>query len=371
MTGYILKRNNSYAFVYYTYNINGEKIQKWVGGFKTKKEAEIYRRKYNRNTKEVQKKTSQPVTLGEYLDNWLESYCKKRLAQNTVRGYKVNINHIKEAIGNVYIEDISASTLDTLFLKLDEKGLSGTTQLYIYNVLHKAFETGIKRQEILFNFCEMIEPPRKNRFKGAHFDKEEFKTFIGALSNIAPEYELAVLFALLLGLRRGEVLGLKWSDINKSNSTVQIQRTATPVNGGYVFSDCKTEESFRTLLLPEYLKEKLVNWQRLQSTFFDVPPEYIFCTRNGRIFSATTLNKQYRKALADCNLNTKMRFHDLRHSFATHLINSNVAVNTVSNMLGHSKTSTTLDIYVHADLASQSTAIKALESVLETAPQKA
>lgn len=108
-----------------------------------------------------------------------------------------------------------------------------------------------------------------------------------------------------------------------------------------------------------------------KARFFDVPPEYIFYTRNGRIFSATTLNKQYRKALADCNLNTKMRFHDLRHSFATHLINSNVAVNTVSNMLGHSKTSTTLDIYVHADLASQSTAIKALESVLETAPKKA
>ena len=163
--GPIVKRGKKYSFVYYAYNSNGEKSQQWVSGFNTKKEAEDYQREYNRKIKKSSVKIER-IKVGKYLDKYL-TICEKQkgLSPNTLNGYSVNIRHIKSIIGDYYLEDITADLLDELFYKLSEKGLSGTSQLYIYRVLHSAFEMGVKRREIYFNYCDMIEPPKKDKFQ--------------------------------------------------------------------------------------------------------------------------------------------------------------------------------------------------------------
>ena len=177
---------------------------------------------------------------------------------------------------------------------------------------------------------------------------------------------MPIILAVSLGLRRGEVLGLKWSDIDLKNKVLHIQRTATPHSNGYIFTDCKTDKSNRFLQLSDYLISKFLEWQNIQSTFdLENIIEFVFTQENGKIYSATTLNKKYKEILKKCDLDTNIRFHDLRHTFASYLISENVSVPIVSQMLGHSKVSTTLDIYTHSDIKQQKIAIDKFEKIVD------
>ena len=288
------------------------------------------------------------------------------MSPNTLNGYSVNIRHIKSIIGDYYLEDITADLLDELFYKLSEKGLSGTSQLYIYRVLHSAFEMGVKRREIYFNYCDMIEPPKKDKFQPTIILNDNLFKFFDYLNSYNIKYSLPIILAVSLGLRRGEVLGLKWSDIDLKNKVLHIQRTATPHKNGYIFTDCKTDKSNRFLQLSDYLIIKLLEWQNIQNTFsLEKTIDFVFTQENGKIYSATTLNKKYKEILKKCDLDTNIRFHDLRHTFASYLISENVAVPIVSQMLGHSKVSTTLDIYTHSDIKQQKIAIDKFEKIVD------
>lgn len=187
--------------------------------------------------------------------------------------------------------------------------------------------------------------------------------YIEYLKNYEVRLALPILLALLLGLRRGEVLGLKWSDIDFENRIVHIQRTATPAKGGFKFSDCKTDKSNRILMLPNLVLNKLLEWKDEQSMLSIINLDgYVFMQSTGKILSTTTLTKHFKKTLADCNL-AEMRFHDLRHTCASYLVSSSVPINTVSQILGHSKISTTLDVYTHVDFESQKTAIEKINAL--------
>ncbi len=307
------------------------------------------------------------IKVGKYLDKYLD-ICEnqKGLSPNTLNGYRVNIRHIKSVIGDYYLEDITADLLDELFLNLSLKGLSGTSQLYIYRVLHSAFELGVKRREIQFNYCDMIEPPKKDKFKPTIILNENLFDFFEILNSYNIKYSLPIMLSLNLGLRRGEVLGLKWSDIDFENKILHIQRTATPHKNGYIFTDCKTDKSNRLLQLSDYLISKLLEWQKIQNTFNLVNGiEFVFTQENGKVYSATTLNKKYKEILKKCDLDTNIRFHDLRHTFASYLISENVSIPIVSQMLGHSKVSTTLDIYTHSDIKQQKIAIDKFEKIVD------
>lgn len=160
-----------------------------------------------------------------------------------------------------------------------------------------------------------------------------------------------ICLCILLGLRRGESLGLKWSDFDFNNKTVHIQRTASPSKGGYHFSPCKTEKSNRFLSLPDIAVSVLENWKMYQSKFYLTidnfnPDDYVFYNYTCKILSCSAIRRYYKKALQDCNL-PDIRIHDLRHSYATLLLKKNIAPKVASNMLGHSDTRTTLDIYTH------------------------
>lgn len=358
MTGSIVKRGKSYSVVVYAYNTSGERKQQWISGFRTKKEAERYLKDYNNKLRREDVFVNH-VKLSKYLTNWLETYAvRKGLADNTINGYRVNIyNHIVTSIGDYYLDEINASVLDKLFEDLTEKGLGGTSQLYVYRVLHKAFETGVKRRELPFNPCDMIEPPRKTKNEMECITGDDMTLYVEYLKSYDVKIALPILLALVLGLRRGEILGLMWSDIDFENRVVHIQRTATPQKNGFVFSDCKTDKSNRVLMLPDIIYDKLLEWKNVQMSFNS--GGYVFTQSTGKILSATTLNKHFKKTLRDCGLD-EMRFHDLRHSCATYLVSASVPINTVSQILGHSKISTTLDCYTHTNFKSQETAMEKL-----------
>lgn len=366
MIGSIVKRDKTYSFVYYTYDLNGEKKQKWINGFRTKKEAQDYQKKYNKKLKPTVTCASH-IKLEKYLYNWLNTYCERKgLAKNTIDGYKVNIKHICNSIGQYYLDEINASILDILFEDLKNNGLGGTSQLYIYHVLHRAFETGVKRREIPYNYCDLIEPPKKDKNENNCIVGEEISKYISYVLSIDIKFALPILLSLCMGLRRGEVLGLSWSDINFDKNIISIKRTATPGNGGYIFSDCKTKKSKRALVIPDIVCSLLHKWNDVQSSFsINNPEEFVFMQENNKILCASTLNRHFKNSLKECGIDD-IRFHDLRHSFATFLISNSVPPNAVSQILGHSKISTTLDIYTHEDFTLQEVAFNCINNAVNT-----
>ncbi len=359
--GSVVKRGNLYSFVYYAYAPNGERKQIWESGFKTKKDAEKRQREFNNEFKK--RLVSDRKTVADFLKKYISICRKKQLSPNTISGYIVNCRHINSVIGDVFLNEITADMLDFLFDTLSGEGLSGTSCLYIYRTLHSAFELAVKRREIEYNYCDMIDPPKKNKFVAIPIEENHCKTLFSFLDEYDIRYSLPIFLALFLGLRRGEVLGLKWSDIDFEKSVIHIQRTATPCKGGFIFTDCKTEKSNRFLQISSFLIDKINLWRTTQSKFgiFDI--DFVFTQDNGKILSATTLNKKFKSVLRSCGIDTTTRFHDLRHTFASYLVNDNVPISVVSQMLGHSKVSTTLDIYTHSDIKQQSLAIKSLEKI--------
>lgn len=309
------------------------------------------------------------VKLSKYLYDWLDFYCRRRgLAQNTIDGYLVNIkNHIIPSIGNFCLDELDVRILDKLFSDLEEKGLSSTSQLYVFHTLHKAFDSAVKRRDIPFNYCDMIEPPKKDKFESKCLHSSDLASFYAYLDSLDISKSFPILIGLLLGLRRGEVLGLKWSDftydVPSGQMVLHVQRTLTPKKGGPRISDCKTDKSNRFLLVPSSVIQKFNEWRSYQESLGCYSSDgFLFQRPDGGILSATTLNKWLKQSLSDCGFDD-MRFHDLRHSFASYLVEQNVPINTVSQMLGHSKVSTTADIYLHADFRVQAEAISRLNSI--------
>lgn len=359
------RKDGRWVFVYNGFAPDGHKkpITKY---FHTKAEAVKYQKDYSAKQYHHEVNVAH-IKLSKYLEDWLEFYCnRKQLADNTIRGYRVNIyNHIIPSIGGFCLDDIDARTLDKLFSDLEEKGLSSTSQLYIYHTLHTAFESAVKRRDIPYNYCDMIEPPKKAKFESSCLHGSELSRYLNYLDSMDLVKSFPIILSLTLGLRRGEVLGLMWSDfqydIPSGSMILHVQRTLTPHKGGPAFSDCKSDNSNRVLIVPAFTLSKFNDWRALQESMSNYNPDgYLFRRSDGSFLSATTLSKWLHKSLYDCGL-PEMRFHDLRHSFASYLVEEKVPINTVSQMLGHSKVSTTADIYLHADFRIQSDAIAKID----------
>ncbi|MCD7827651.1 MAG: site-specific integrase [Clostridiales bacterium] len=364
MHGTIFKRNNKYYAVYYTGEVvDGKYKQKWSKGFKYKKDCKKF---LDEQIRFITGKTAftSSVALGDYLLRWLEQHAvQQNLAKNTYNGYKVNIcKHIIPVLGEIPLNALTADDIDRLLSVLSDNGLSGTSRRYVFATLRRALNTAVKRRIIDLNVCELVEAPAKSRFKSDFLTVNQLLTFKSVLDNHDLQYSMPFYFAVFLGLRRGEILGLKWSDFNFSEKLVSINRTATPAKGGYSFSPCKTENSQRVLMLPEELILKICDWEKIQRSFLP-EAEYVLQQQNGKILTANTLNSHFKKLLAEGGL-PAIRFHDLRHSWASFLALSDVPIKITSQMLGHSDISTTLKIYTHTNSQMQKQAIDVIDKLL-------
>lgn len=305
---------------------------------------------------------SNAPTLGEYLEFWLATYCCSRLAANTVRGYRVNIQqHITPYIGSVAIGDLTPDMIDNLYYVLRCKGLSGTSVLYVHSVLRKALNTALKRRMLKENILDFVDSPRKDRYKSSFIGAEQMRELLSACYDT--ELYVPLLLMLAFGLRRGETLGITWADCDFKNGILNINRTVTYYNGKLEFSSPKTSTSRRSLLMPLYLSLELRRWKVVQ------PPncEYnLICTKkDGSALTPNRFQKLFKKALNKAGL-PDVRIHDLRHSYATLMLENNINPKIVCEILGHSSVDVTLDIYSHALTNMQRPAADVINGVLSS-----
>lgn len=292
------------------------------------------------------------MTLHQYLSEWLSDY-SVQLAPNTVRGYEVNIRHICKYIGNIELQDLTYKDIQNCYTEL-LKTLSGTSVLYCHRVLRNALHRAECLDLITKNPCNFVYAPRRSK---QHF-------------NVLTESELCKLFdavkgtwlytpvmlSAVLGLRRGEVLALRWSDIDFKNNILVVSHSALMVNGNFMLCELKTEKSNRAILLSDILSDYLYSLLSCSDSVY-------ICSRFGSPISPNVLDKYFRKAVDSLYL-PYIRFHDLRHTNATLLLKRGIPAKIVSERLGHSSIAVTLDTYSHVLIDMQKDSSEAFDDLI-------
>ncbi len=264
----------------------------------------------------------------------------KRLRPTTISGYNVNIdNHIIPYLATVFLEDLSANDIDYLTERLQNKGLTNKTILYVHATFRKMLNYAKKRGYIDRNVYDQVDLPRADAYSYKILNKYELRLLVDAV--IGTRLELPVVLAACYGLRRGEVLGLLRDDYDPVEGVLHIRRTKTNVSGTVYTTPCKTVNGDRYILISESHRHLFEG-----NTDSIVP------------LSQYQINSSFQKLSARLGFEG-LRFHDLRHSYATLMMNEGVNPKIVCSVLGHSDVSVTLDIYSHPDVNMQRQCLEA------------
>jgi integrase len=376
------KRGNGEGSIYFR-----KSDEKWVGSITLEnRKRRVF---YGKTRKEVQEKlkvalreqqqgtfvTAPRQTLAQFLTDWLENSQKQSVRPRTYERYEELVRlHIAPALGRYELQKLSAQHLQAFYAKKAEEGLSATTINHFHNVLHKALDTAMKWNLVARNVCDLVSPPRRKRYEVHPLTLDQ----VHKLLTVVEGHEMEALFKLALatGLRRGELMGLKWHDTNLDTGTLQVCRILSRVPSkmpgkGYVEAEPKTQKSRRSVVIAPFALEALKHHRERQleakikagSLWQD--HDYVFCTSIGTHLNPTRDMLDQLKALLKKAGLPDIRFHDLRHSAATLLLSVGVHPKVVQEILGHSQISITMDVYSHVLPGMQQDAMIRLNAVLK------
>jgi integrase len=309
------------------------------------------------------------LKLGEYLGRWLTDSVRDTVRPTTFERYEQVVRlHIRPALGEVKLKNLTSAHVRGLYRQKLDAGLSPRSVQYVHVTLHKALKQAIADGLIPRNVTEAVKPPQVRREEMQPLTAEQVKVLFQAAKG--DRLEALYVLAVTTGLRQGELLGLRWDDIDLEVGTLQVRRTLTTAKGGPVLSAPKTKGSRRTVKLSQRALEALRS--HLARQLEEIDRVGSLWREKGLIFAAEVgepLRRQYVTArrfkplLRRAGL-PEIRFHDLRHTCATLLLSENVNPKVVSEMLGHATIAITLDTYSHVLPTMQESAAKAMEDAL-------
>ena len=354
------KRGNGAGSVYHRKSDN-----KWVGSISL----ENGKRKvfYGKTQKEVQDKVNEALyqqqkgvlitapneSLKVYLERWLEVVCMPpNLRVSTYVKYKKTITtYIIPAIGRVPLQKLEPLHVKRLYNNQLKRGLSPKMVVEIHGLLHKALDDAVKWGLVGRNVCDLVDRPRVEKKETPVLEKDQAL----ALLESVKQHRLGVLLLVVLttGMRRGELLALRWSDVNLEKGTLFVNKTVDYIpHYGYVENGAKTKAGRRTIKLAAFVVEILKSYKERQQGLKVkagtkwIEKDLVFCGLTGNYFNPNYLLRLFKKVLVDAGL-SHMRFHDLRHSAATILLAMGIHPKVVSELLGHSSFLITMNLYGH------------------------
>lgn len=347
---------------------SGKMITKNVLG-KTQAEVKEKLKKAIENSKQLDYTKEGKYTVGQWLDEWFEAYAKVKVRPSSHQTYKGYIeNHIKPNIGEIPIEKLTSLTLQKFYKKLltegrvpriesekQPKGLSAKTVRNINQVISSAMDMAVKHKLILSNPTNGCELPKVEHKEMHTIHAEQLGAFLREAKE-SGVYELYYL-DLATGLRRGELLGLKWGDVDLDHGVIHVRRQVSRINGEVKEVPLKTKNSYRNISISKDAVEMLKEMEEHKTC------EYVFPSPNGGPISPDSVLNMLHRVLDRAGL-PSIRFNDLRHTFATLALQNGVDIKTVSGMLGHFSAGFTLDTYAHVTTAAQKEAANTMGSVL-------
>lgn len=343
MRGYITQRaKGSWSISIYLGKdpITNKKKYKWYTVKGSKKEADRF---LTEKLNEIEKGIfidSKNMTLVEYMNYWFEQCCITKLSPTTYESYRRNIDkYIIPQLGNIKLSNLLPLQLQS-FYNILSATLSNTSIVYIHRILHSALNQAMKWDLVVRNVADNVEVPKKNKYNATILNSEQLGKLIEVIKDTY--IYIPVMIAISTGMRRGEVLGLTWENIDLENATLRVVQAIYPTQNGLVVLPPKTKTSIRKISLPPtlvaILKEHKNNCKNDNN--------YVCTLEDGNLVSPSSLNHRFKQILKDNNL-PSIRFHDLRHSHASLLLSQGVQAKVISERLGHSNINITMDLYSH------------------------
>jgi integrase len=328
----------------------------------------------NNRTVELHVETKTELTLGTFLVQWLEATAYS-VRPRTLRRYSEYVHlHIVPTFGERTLESIGPREVQALYATKLREGMSPTSALHLHSVLHRAFGQAERWGILDVNPVDAVEAPRAPRPEMNALSPEETRCLLNAVAG--DRLEALYTLALTTGMRQGELLGLRWREVDLEQRSVRVTGSLQYVPGrGLEVAPPKTPRSRRRILLGEVAVEALHRHkaaqatERAHATAWD-ERDLVFPNGCGRPMYATNLLARSFGALLEKAGLRHIRFHDLRHTAATLLLGEGVHPKVVSEMLGHSKTGITLDTYSHATPTMQRQAATAFDRLLQRADNR-
>ena len=348
--------------------VTGKQIFKNVLG-KTQAEVKEKLQKALVQAKKIDFVKTGKYTVAMWMEEWFENVAKLKVRPSSHQTYRGYIDHhIAPNIGDLPLEKLTTMDLQKLYRKLmikgrverieaknQPKGLSAKTVRNINQVISSALDFAVAQKIIPENPCKAVALPKVEHKEMQTIPAEQLQAFLQE-AKATGVYEMYYI-ELATGLRRGELLGLKWTDIDWQNGIFKVRRQIARVDGQIVEAPLKTKNSYRTVTISQQAIEVLK--QQKEKT----NDEYVFPSPNGGPISPDSVNNMLKRVLARAGI-PKVRFHDLRHTFATIALQNGVDIKTVSGMLGHFSAGFTLDTYAHVTTAAQKEAADTMGKVL-------
>ena len=309
-------------------------------------------------------------TLGTWLQTWYELYAKPHLRFPTAEYYRRGIElHITPRIGDIPLKKLTRRDLQGLYKDLREHGrlreaqkgkqpgLSDSTIRGIHTMLHSALDRAVKERLIVRNPADDCVPPKNPKHEMRILPPEQIKSYLTAAEQrgVLPMFYLE----LATGLRKGEIAALLWSDYDAQTQTIHVTKQYLFYNGQGTVSPPKSSTSVHYVSIPEEAAKLLEQEHEKHPKNPYMFPSPV----TGEMYHPDAIVKIHRKICKDIGLE-HVRFHDLRHSFATTALQCGVDVKTVSTMLGHSSAGFTLNVYTHSTSRMQQEAARTVGKVM-------
>jgi integrase len=320
------------------------------------------------------------TTLKDWLNTWLWEYKKQTLRPSTFKDYLCYIErHINPAIGHYKLKDLRPEHLQALYNAKYQEGLSISTIKQIHTVLHSALDQALKNGLVNRNVSEATTLPKgKPKREIRILSLEEQQRFIAALEG--ERLKTAFLVELASGLRIGELLALRWKDVNFKDGYIEVRRSLQRVrifDGGnskktaLAFQEPKTEAGKRIVPLPPVIIEELKQHrkkqleEKLKAGALYEDNDLVFATELGTPIDPRNFERLFYRIREKAGLDKSVNFHALRHTYATRLLEANEHPKVVQELLGHKDISTTLNIYSHVMPEIKKAAAMKLNSLFE------
>lgn len=361
--GSIYKRNNGTWSVQVT--LQGRRLSRT---FKTRRECQEWLKKTHVQIDEGMTYASTKITLEKYLTDWLTS-TKASKGHRTWQHYQqLCRSYIIPNLGQVKVKDLRPEHIQALYNRLLEEKVGTYTILKIHTLLHSALHQAVKTSMIVRNPAGLAVPPKEPVREMAILNESQVSQLLVAAKG--HRWEALYHLAVVTGMRQMELLGLKWSDLDWIKQTLKVERQlARPDGNGVKFSAPKTRYGRRTIVLGRKTIEVLrTHYEHQQAERLSAGEAWqetglIFTTGNGTPIHPRNLVRDFKQLLKDAGL-PSIRFHDLRHTAASLLLNQDIPVITVSRRLGHARASITLDVYGHLIPSMQSEVAELIDDLV-------
>lgn len=388
VAGHLQEKNGMFYVVLNYRDENGKRKTPWISTDLpvkgNKKRAENFMMDVRRNfvppnvqrIEEREAMQKGDIFFTDFLLKWLR-VAKSTVKLTTYASYEMMATRIIipyfETL-NIKLKELTTEDIQEFYSAQLER-VSANTVIHYHAVIHRALKYAVKIKTIQSNPAVNVERPRKEKFIGSFYDKKEINTLFDIIQG--HPLEVAINLAAFYGLRREEIIGLKWTAIDFENNTLTIQHTVTECNldGKHieVASDtAKTDSSLRTMPLVTNFREMLLAKKEKQEHYRKLCGrsyckeylDYIFVNEMGERWKPRYLSDGFKRILEQNGLR-RIRFHDLRHTCASLLLANNVPMKKIQEWLGHSDFSTTANIYAHLDFQSKISSAEAMLTGLD------